>query len=95
MPPDPQTRDVRLRLRPHNSILRHVWALNGSGELKIRAKVKIAWQVRGRKVKNSSLTLEGKGHPSGAGAELQRDGKDDSREVATRHLVMANVGFAP
>ena len=67
MVPDPRTRDVRLRLRPHNSILRHVWALNGKGDLTIRAKVKvkIAWQVREGKVKSSSLTLEGKGHPSG------------------------------
>ena len=67
MVPDPRTRDVRLRLRPHNSILRHVWALNGSGELKLRAKVKvkIAWQVCGGKVKSSSLRSKEKGIPPG------------------------------
>ena len=70
-----------------------MWALNGSGELKLRAKG--AWQVRDGKVKSGSLTLEGKGHPSGAEAELWRDEENDSRETVNRHLDGANVGAAP
>ena len=51
--PRPPVARRGLRLRPRNSILRHSWALNGSGNLKLRAKVKTAWQVRDGKVKDA------------------------------------------
>ena len=66
MVPDPRTPVCGLRLRPRNSILRHSWALNGSGNLKLRAKVKTAWQVRDGKVKGAWQVRGGKGGGQGA-----------------------------